>query len=112
MKKDLIFTPAMLLIGVLLFLLRATGMTAHIAISVVGILVLIAYTVLTKKDWKIPALEIIMRAFYGVALITGIVILNVHGLVALALIHKVSAVLFLAMLVVLLVSKAASNKKA
>ena len=112
MKKDLIFAPIMLLIGVLLFLLRATGMTAHIAISVVGILVLIAYTVLTKKDWKIPALEIIMRAFYGVALITGIVILNVHGIVALALIHKVSAVLFLAMLVVFLVSKAASNKKA
>ena len=112
MKKDLIFAPIMLLIGVLLFLLRATGMTAHIAISIVGILVLIAYTVLTKKDWKIPALEIIMRAFYGVALITGIVILNVHGIVALALIHKVSAVLFLAMLVVLLVSKAASNKKA
>ena len=112
MKKDLIFAPIMLLIGVLLFLLRATGMTAHIVISVIGVLVLIAYTVLTKKEWKIPALEILMRAFYGVALITGIVIMNVHGIVALALIHKVSAVLFLAMIVVLLVSKAASNKKA
>lgn len=112
MKKDLIFAPIMLLIGVLLFLLRATGMTAHIVISVIGVLVLIAYTVLTKKEWKIPALEILMRAFYGVALITGIVIMNVHGIVALAVIHKVSAVLFLAMLVVLLVSKAASNKKA
>ena len=112
MKKDLIFAPAMLIIGAFLFLLRTTGMTAHIAISVIGILVLIAYTVLTKKEWKIPALEVIMRAFYGVALITGIVIMNVHGIVALALIHKLSAVLFLAMLVVLLVSKAASNKKA
>ena len=112
MKKDLIFAPIMLLIGVLLFLLRATGMPAHIVISVIGVLALIAYTVLTKKEWKIPALEILMRAFYGVALITGIVIMNVHGIVALALIHKVSAVLFLAMLVVLLVSKAASNKKA
>ena len=112
MKKDLIFTPAMLIIGALLFLLRTTGMTAHIAISVIGILVLIAYTVLTKKEWKIPALEVIMRAFYGIALITGVVIMNVHGIVALALIHKLSAVLFLAMLVVLLVSKAASNKKA
>ena len=113
MKKDLIFAPIMLLIGVLLFLLRATGMTAHIVISVIGVLALIAYTVLTKKEWKIPALEILMRAFYGVALITGIVIMNVHGIVALAVIHKVSAVLlFLAMLVVLLVSKAASNKKA
>jgi hypothetical protein len=111
MKKDLIFTPALLVIGILLFLLRATGMTVHIVISVIGVLVLIAYTVLAKKEWKNPALEIIMRAFYGIALITGIVILNIHGIVALAVIHKVSAVLFLALLVVLLVSKAASNKK-
>ena len=98
MKKDMIFAPIMLLIGVLLFLLRATGMTAHIVISVIGVLALIAYTVLTKKEWKIPALEILMRAFYGVALITGIVIMNVHGIVALAVIHKVSAVLFLALI--------------
>ena len=112
MKKDLIFIPAILLIGVLLFLLRNTGMTAHIAISVVGILVLIAYTVLTKKDWKIPALEIIMRAFYGVALITGIVILNVHGIAALAVIHKVSAVLFMALIIVLLTHKLVTTKKA
>ena len=54
MKKDLIFTPAMLIIGVLLFLLRTTGMTAHIAISVIGILVLIAYTVLTKTFINAP----------------------------------------------------------
>ena len=73
MKKDLIFAPLMLILGALLFLLRTTGMTAHIAISVIGILVLIAYTVLTKKEWKIPALEVIMRAFYGIALITGVV---------------------------------------
>ena len=112
MKKDLIFAPAMLVIGILLFLLKATGMTAHIIISVIGVLALVAYTVLTKKDWKIPALEIIMRAFYGIALITGIVVMNVHGIAALALVHKVSAVLFLALLVVLLVSKVASNKKA
>lgn len=112
MKKDLICAPIMLLIGVLLFLLRATGMTAHIVISVIGVLALIAYTVLTKKEWKIPALEILMRAFYGVALITGIVIMNVHGIVALAVIHKVSAVLFMALIVVLLIHKAAMNKKA
>ena len=111
MKKDLIFTPAILLIGVLLFLLRATGMTAHIAISVVGLLVLIAYAVLTKKDWKIPALEILMRAFYGVALITGIVIMNVHGIVALSIIHKAGAALFIALIIVLLIHKAATDKK-
>ena len=112
MKKDLIFAPIMLLIGVLLFLLRATGMTAHIVISVIGVLALIAYTILTKKEWKIPALEILMRAFYGIALITGIVIMNVHGIVALGVIHKVSAALFIALNIVLLIHKAAMNKKA
>ena len=112
MKKDLIFAPIMLLIGVLLFLLRATGMTVHIAISVIGLLVLIAYAVLTKKDWKIPVLEIIMRAFYGIALITGIVIMNVHGIAALSIIHKACAVLFMALMIVLLAHKAVTNKKA
>ena len=111
MKKDLIFTPAMLMIGILLFLLKATGIAAHIAISVIGILVLIAYTVLTKKDWITPALEIVMRAFYGIALITGIVMMNVHGIIALSIAHKVSAVLFLASFLVLLSYKAFSKKK-
>ena len=50
MKKDIIFTPIMLMVGILLFLLKATGMTSHIIISVAGFLVLVAYTVLTKKE--------------------------------------------------------------
>ena len=111
MKKDLIFAPIMLLIGVLLFLLRTTGMTAHIAISVIGLLALIVYAVLAKKDWKIPALEIIMRVFYGIALITGVVIMNVHGIIAFTVIHKASAVLFMALIIVLLIHKAVTNKK-
>ena len=112
MKKDLIFAPILLLIGVALFLLRFTGMPVHIAISIVGVIALIVYTVLTKKEWKIPALEIIMRACYGIALISGIVIMNVHGVVALAIIHKVSAVLFMILIIVSLVAKAALRKKA
>ena len=112
MKKDLIFAPMMLLLGAALFLLRATGMTAHIVISVIGIAILIAYAVLTKKDWKIPALEIIMRVFYGIAFVTGIVIMNVHGVAALSVIHKASAVLFVVLLIILLVHKLATNKKA
>ena len=111
MKKDLIFAPILLLVGAALCLLQFTKMPAHIAISVVGALVLALYTVLTKKDWKIPALEIIMRAFYGIALITGVVILNVHGIVALAVVHKVSAVLFIVALIALLASKCFAKKK-
>ena len=112
MKKDLIFAPIMLLLSVALFLLEFTGIAVHIAVSVVGVAVLVAYAVLTKKEWKIPALEIIMRVFYAIALITGIVIINVDGIAALSIIHKVSAIVFLALLVVLLAYKAATSKKA
>ena len=112
MKKDLIFAPVLLAVGVLLFLLRMTGMTAHIAISVVGILVLAAYTVLTKKEWKLKALEIIMRAGYGIALITGIVLKIVHGIAVLSIVHKAAAALFVVLLAVLFVNKLISAKKA
>ena len=112
MKKDLIFAPVLLIVGVLLFLLKATGLTAHIAISVLGVAALVAYSVLTKKEWKIPALEIIMRLCYGIALITGIVIMNVFGIAALAIIHKVSAALFVVLLVVTFVHKLITCKKA
>ena len=49
MKKDMIFTPAMLLIAILLFLYSATGLGIHIAISVAGVLVLAVYTSLTRS---------------------------------------------------------------
>ena len=112
MKKDLIFAPILLAIGVLLCLLRATGIVAHIVISVVGLVGLVVYAVLTKKDWKIPALEIVMRVLYGIALITGIIIMNASGLVALAVIHKASAVFFVILLGALTAHKLISAKKA
>ena len=112
MKKDLIFSPVLLLIGAALFLLRVTGMAAHIAVSVLGVVVLVVYSVLTKKDWNKPALEIIMRLFYGIALITGIVLKFVHGIAALSIAHKASAALFMVFIIVLLTYKLATNKKA
>ena len=112
MKKDLIFAPILLLAGIALFLLRFTGITAHIIISAVGIIALAAYTVLTKKEWKIPALEIIMRALYGIALVTGIIIMNVAGLETLANIHKMSAALFFFILAALSVQKLIAARKA
>ena len=109
MKKDMIFAPALLLIGIALFLLKTTGIAVHIAVSVLGILVLAAYTVATKKEWKIPALEILMRLCYGIALISGIVIMNVHGIAAIAIAHKAGAALFVLLLVVLFVLKRAKK---
>jgi hypothetical protein len=111
MKRDLIFSPILLIVGVLLFLLRTTGMTVHIAVSVVGLLALVVYAVLTKKDWRLPALEVGMRIFYGIALITGIVMMNVHGIDALAIVHRVSAALYLAALVILFLHKLIRAKK-
>lgn len=110
MKKDMIFAPAMLLIAIALFLYSATGLAVHIVISVVGALVLAVYTSATRKEWKTPALEIAMRAFYGIALITGAVS-NATEILALDIIHKCSGTLFTVLLVVLFVKKLAANKK-
>ena len=110
MKKDFIFAPALLGIGVLLFLLRATGMTAHIIISVLGLVTLVVYAIATKKEWKLPALEVLMRVCYGIALITGIVMMKVHGVAALGIVHKAGAALFVLLLVVLFVHKLAAKK--
>ena len=111
MKKDTIFSALILLVGVLLFLLRATGMTAHIALSVIGLILLVVYTVMTKKAWKKPALEILMRVFYAIALITGAVMMNVDGVTVLAIAHKAFAALFVVLLVVLFVLKGRAKAK-
>ena len=100
----------MLAIGILLFLLRATGMTAHIIISVLGLVTLLVYAIATKKQWKLPALEVLMRVFYGIALITGIVMMKVHGIAALGIVHKAGAALFALLLVALLVHKLIAKK--
>ena len=111
MKKDFIFAPVLLLIGVLLFLLKTTGMSAHIILSVIGVIVLIVYSVLTKKEWKLPALEILMRLGYGVALLSGIVMKIVRGIAALSIVHKVGAAVFVALLVALFIQKLLPAKK-
>ena len=111
MKKDLIFAPALLIVGILLFLLQLTQMAVHIAVAVVGVMILAAYTSATRKEWKIPALEVLMRACYGIALITGVVVLNVTGIVPLAIAHKASAALFVVLLAVLFVLKLVAFKK-
>ena len=112
MKKDLIFAPILLVIGVLLFLLRATGLAAHIGISIAGVLVLAVYTAATKKSWKFTALEVLMRLCYGVALIAGIVIMKVKGIAALAIVHKAAAAAFVVVLLVLFVLKLTAKKRA
>ena len=111
MKKDLIFTPAMLAIAILLCMYKVMGTPAHIAISVIGILLLAVYTSVKKKEWKIPVLEIIMRACYGLALITGGVVMNLEDILTLQIAHKASAALFVVLLVILFVHKVIVHSK-
>lgn len=105
MKKNLIFLVSMLCVSVALFLLRFTGMTAHIIVSVLGLAIMIPITVLTAKDWKCPPAEIIMRAMYLIAVVSGGVLMRVYGVPALGLAHKISAVLFVLLLLVLYIPK-------
>jgi predicted ABC-type sugar transport system permease subunit len=110
MKKEFIFAPIMLAIAILLFLLRTTGMTLHIIISIAGIAVLVAYTVTTKREWKIKPAELAMRACYGLALISGIIIKAAKGIRFLVFVHKFMAILFVVMLIALFVHKLIVNK--
>ena len=105
MNKNRIFLIAMSIISVLLFLLRRTGLPVHIAVSVVGLAIMIPITLATRKEWKIPALEVIMRAMYLVAIITGGLLMKVHGIPALGTVHKISAVLFAILLLALYIPK-------
>ena len=110
MKKDLIFAPILFVVSTLLALLKETGMTAHIIISVVGVIVLVAYSVLTKKQWKILPLEMGMRACYGIALLTGIV-LKIKYIAIVGLLHKIFAFVFVVALLVLFIQKLVVNRK-
>ena len=106
MKKNLMFVIPMVLVAVLLFMLRATGMVAHIAVSVIGLALLVAYAVTTKKSWKCPALEVLERVCYAVALISGIALKGGCTFVAMPMAHKIGAVLFVLLFVVAEVHKA------
>ena len=102
-NKNLIFLIAMLVISVLLFLLRMTGLTAHIILSVLGLAVMVPLTLMTRKTWKFPAAEIAMRALYLVAIITGGMLMG--GIGGIALVHKIASALFVVVLLLLYVPK-------
>ena len=105
MNKNRFFLISMIVVSALLAVLRVTGLTAHIAISVVGLAIMIPISIATRKEWKIPALEVIMRAMYFVAVVTGGALMKIHGVAALGLVHKISAAVFMILLLVLYLPK-------
>lgn len=105
MNKNGFFMISMLAVSVLLFALRMTGLTAHIIVSVIGLAVMIPFTLKTLKSWSKPVLEVLMRVMYLVAIVTGGVLMKVHGVAALGIVHKLGAVLFAVLLLVLYIPK-------
>ena len=105
MNKNRFFLISMIVVSALLFLLRMTGLTVHIAVSVLGLAIMIPITVMTRKEWKIPALEVIMRVMYLVDIVTGGVLMKVHGVAALGIVHKIAAAAFVVLLMVLYIPK-------
>ena len=81
-------------------------MKTHIIVSIIGLVILVAYTLATKKTWKCLALEILERVCYAIALITGAVLMNIHGIEAISIIHKIGAVLFAVLLIITELHKA------
>ena len=105
MKKNLIFLVSMVIVSVLLFLLRYTGLVPHIIVSVIGLVLMISLTVKNTKSWKIPALEVIMRIAYFVAIVTGGLIMKIQNVPMLSVGHKIGAVIFVILLLVLYIPK-------
>ena len=99
MKKNLMFVIPMVIVSILLFMLRATGMAVHIAVSAIGLVILVAYALATKKSWKCPTLEIFQRVCYAIALISGIALKGGCSFIAMPIAHKISAVLFVVLFI-------------
>ncbi len=100
MNKGLILFIGAVLTCVALFLLRFTTMTGHIAISVAATVVLILYTAIDKKNWKIPVLEYVARISFGIAMISGVVMKAGVYNSGISVAHKLTAVLYLLLLIV------------
>ena len=111
MKKNVIFPVLIILATVALFMLKITKMPVHIVVSIVGLALLISFSLLTRKSWKLPAVEIITRVFYFVAMVTGIILMNVHGIAVLSVVHKLSAVLFAVLFIFLSIHKTIAKGK-
>ena len=106
MNKNKLFMILMLAVALLLFALRMTGMTAHIIVSVLGLAIMIPFTLKTRCEWKKPALEVIMRVMYLIAIVTGGALMKVHGVAALGMVHKIGAAAFVVLLLALYIPKA------
>ncbi|MDO4739813.1 MAG: hypothetical protein Q4A66_04020 [Eubacteriales bacterium] len=110
MNKNAIYLISMLVVLAALFLFRMTGLTAHIVLSVIGLVLSVVFTAATRKEWTMPALEIAMRVLFVLAFISGLLLVKGVNAPIIGVLHKVFPVLFAVLLVALNAKKAFAKK--
>ena len=104
MKMNRFFLFSMIAVSLLLLVLGA-DMTAHIAVAVLGLAIMIFFTLKMKNEWTNSSLESLMRVVYLSNMISGAALMQVHGISTLEMIHKACAALFLFLLLALYIPK-------
>ena len=116
MKKTILYFICMIIISSLLFLLKITGMKLHIVLGILALLITIVYTLLIRKEFKEYSkksiiMEILMRVSLAIALVTGFLLKPLGTVVIISIIHKISAVTFAIILLVINIKKILFDKK-
>ena len=106
----ILYTIFMITVSILLFALKLTGMKIHIALGVGACIITIIYTLVIRKKLtecskKSIVTEVLMRAFLAIALITGFLLKPFGAFVVISIIHKMSAVVFVALLLLINIKK-------
>ena len=105
MNKNRFFLISMIVVSLLLVLLGMTDMTAHIVVSVLGLAIMIFFTLKTKREWTNTSMESLMRIVYLSNMVSGAAMMRVPGISTLEMLHKACAALFLFLLLVLYIPK-------
>ena len=116
MIGTILYTIIMLTISVLLFALKFTGMKIHIILGIGACVITIIYTLLIKRKLKESTkknivIEVLMRVFLALALITGFLLKPFGGIVVISIIHKISAIVFVILLSLINIKKIFSQQR-
>lgn len=104
------------MVSILLFLLKFTGMNIHIFLGIAGLILTIVYTLMIKKDFKeytktSVVIEVLMRVFYAIALISGFLLKIIEVKLIVAKVHKIAAVIFSILLLITSIKKLMAKKQ-
>lgn len=111
----ILYVICMLVMSGLLFALRFTGMGIHIGLGIGVCVITIIYTLLIRnklKEYskKSIAVEVAMRVFLAIALITGFLLKPLGAFAVTSIIHKLSAVVFVILFLVINIKKMFNKK--